>query len=588
MNVFELLDEHYKMQQGGTWEKQQAKVKAEKDAKLKLLLQDKDFLNNLKEQSKSNKNKEVNLKSSDATKVVTKNRPELTSKVARNKTDQEIADERQYIREQSNKNPLNTFSGIVQPSNWTRENLASSAKGLESEYRVSDTPNFFDDWVNPANMVGNMASNLGQSPLQAQQSDSYMPYITSIGTPLAVGAMAGLGTQNTGQFVNNLANPLAGFGLKDRALDAVRIGKEIIQNPKVIIKEAVKDIKKLPNQTEQVYHTFRDRNKPLYKIGSDNLENALESKIKNLQTEEGFNRLVNQELEITRNINPYSRERDLIEKANKNANARIDELSQTENLNKSFLNAKLENPNINVNPFLDFGIPKNNAHFQGNYNNTINLDFLKKVNKDFILDEGAIKPGKIAIGREYAEDIGVYDHEINHALQNGRQTKIDKDIIEHFSNLENRKAGLVSKKRSSDADEAALSYLLTGSKGKEPSSFLAEARQAMLNKGLIKDIYEPITPDIIEKSMQYFSKNPIKNKYTKSSSTRIFDIANKNSAEFLANQMNKLPAIAPIAGATYLATQGQEEPKKFQQGGKINYSENEKKFLEEVAQLKLI
>ena len=50
----------------------------------KLLLQDKEFLNNLKEQSKkNNKNKEVNIKPSDATKVVIKNRPELTSKVAR-------------------------------------------------------------------------------------------------------------------------------------------------------------------------------------------------------------------------------------------------------------------------------------------------------------------------------------------------------------------------------------------------------------------------------------------------------------------------------------------------------------------------
>jgi hypothetical protein len=55
-----------------------------------------------------------------------------------------------------------------------------------------------------------MASNLGQAPLQAQQQDSYMPYVTSIGTPLAVGALAGLGTKSTGQFVNNLVNPLAG------------------------------------------------------------------------------------------------------------------------------------------------------------------------------------------------------------------------------------------------------------------------------------------------------------------------------------------------------------------------------------------
>jgi hypothetical protein len=61
-------------------------------------------------------------------------------------------------------------------------------------------------------MIGDMASNLGQAPLRAQQEDSYMPYVTAVGTPLAVGAMAGIGTQNTGQFVNNLANPLAGTG----------------------------------------------------------------------------------------------------------------------------------------------------------------------------------------------------------------------------------------------------------------------------------------------------------------------------------------------------------------------------------------
>ena len=111
MNVFELLDEHYKMQQGGTWEKQQAKVKAEKDAKLKLLLQDKDFLNNLKEQSKNSKSKEVNLKASDATKVVIKNRPEIVSKSARNKTDKEIAEAFELrLKEKNDKiNGINKF-----------------------------------------------------------------------------------------------------------------------------------------------------------------------------------------------------------------------------------------------------------------------------------------------------------------------------------------------------------------------------------------------------------------------------------------------------------------------------------------------
>ena len=49
-----------------------------------------------------------------------------------------------------------------------------------------------------------------------------------------------------------------------------------------------------------------------------------------------------------------------------------------------------------------------------------------------------------------------------------------------------------------------------------------------------------------------------------------------------------MKSIVPIAGASYLATQGQQEqnPPQYQQGGE--YSENEKKFLEELAQLKLI
>ena len=325
------------MQQGGTWEKQKAKVQKEKfqgNNLLEMLQEDRDLIERLSKKDRIKK--ETNTKTSDNTKVNTKNKPELTSKSARNKTDKEIAQEREAKIEESIKYQDVPFT----QENW-REVLSKETQATGDKFRVSLEPNFFDDYLNPAVMIGSMADNLGQAPLQAQQQDSYMPYVTSVGMPLAVGAMAGLGTQNTGQFVNNLANPLAGFGLKDKALDAIRIGKEIIQNPKVVIGETIKEIKKLPNQAEQVYHTFMDRNKPLYKIGSDNLENALESKVKNLQTDEGFNRLFNQELEITRNINPYSRESDLIEKANKNANARIDELSQTENLNKSYLNAKL-------------------------------------------------------------------------------------------------------------------------------------------------------------------------------------------------------------------------------------------------------
>ena len=96
MNVFELLDEHYKMQQGGgTWEKQKAKVQKEKfqgNNLLEMLQEDKDLIERLSKKDRIKK--ETNIKTSDNTKVNTKNKPELTSKSARNKTDKEIAEER--------------------------------------------------------------------------------------------------------------------------------------------------------------------------------------------------------------------------------------------------------------------------------------------------------------------------------------------------------------------------------------------------------------------------------------------------------------------------------------------------------------
>jgi hypothetical protein len=211
-----------------SWELQQEKLKAEKDSKLKKLLEQekpiykkKTFDEKLAEKKAQESTKTIQ---KDNTNVRNYNNSDKFSKEARNLTksereekqkyeDEQIAKERKVIREKSDANVLNQWSlDAFKPSNYTRENFAEMAKGLESRYRVSDKPNFFDDYLNPANMIGGMASNLGQAPLQAQQSDSYMPYVTSIGTPLVTGALAGLGTQNTGQFVNNLANPLAGTG----------------------------------------------------------------------------------------------------------------------------------------------------------------------------------------------------------------------------------------------------------------------------------------------------------------------------------------------------------------------------------------
>ena len=103
--------------------------------------------------------------------------------------------------------------------NW-RELLARETQATGDKFRLfPEEDSFIDNWLNPGVMIGNMASNLGQAPYQAEQTDSYMPYVTAIGTPLTVGALAGYGANSNSQFVNNLVNPLAGInpltGLKN-------------------------------------------------------------------------------------------------------------------------------------------------------------------------------------------------------------------------------------------------------------------------------------------------------------------------------------------------------------------------------------
>lgn len=92
-----------------------------------------------------------------------------------------------------------------------REKLYVSGKALESRGRLDENEESMVDEFNPLNILGNLAGNLGQAPYQAKRSGSLTPYLTAVGAPLAVGALAGLGANTTGEFINNLANPLAGL-----------------------------------------------------------------------------------------------------------------------------------------------------------------------------------------------------------------------------------------------------------------------------------------------------------------------------------------------------------------------------------------
>ena len=184
-----------------------------------------------------------------------------------NKTDEEYAEERRLVREKASKNVLSQDNWeAFDPDNITRENLAESSAGLESQFRYDDKPNFFDDYINPLNMIGGMASNLGQAPLQAEQSNSFLPYATAIGLPLTVGALSGFGAPSTGQFVNNVVNPLAGFAgntsktaLRSSVDMVSPVGRKLREIRRAGLKEGLseKEISKL--QMNQVGITSKQR-----------------------------------------------------------------------------------------------------------------------------------------------------------------------------------------------------------------------------------------------------------------------------------------------------------------------------------------
>ena len=91
------------------------------------------------------------------------------------------------------------------------KDLYDIGEGMKSKYRFSNEDNFFDDYINPFNMVGGIAGGLAQTPELINQGE-YGNAALNVGLPLGVGALSGIGAQNIGQFTNNLVNPLAGSG----------------------------------------------------------------------------------------------------------------------------------------------------------------------------------------------------------------------------------------------------------------------------------------------------------------------------------------------------------------------------------------
>lgn len=267
--------------------------------------------------------------------------------------------------------------------------------------------------------------------------------------------------------------------------------------------------------------------------GAESLENVVNSRLNDLTSKEGYERLVKQEKQYLESIN-YSGNRTLEKQAQINAGARINELKDSKLLNS------LARDYYKGNYIRGTGLDEiiNNKNF---YNNAYSES--GRIGVDDIGEQ--IISGEIGIGAPYLNNIPTMHHEIAHALQRGRKMPIDTEL----SFITPRPD--LSKK---EADQ--FLYFFKGSGGLEPSGFANELRASMLERGLINNIYDPITPGLLEKAYNSFKTKPMGiyvNPQTNlpvdfKSTHRILDFMDPNMYNFrtLARTMNKLPSTVPI------------------------------------------
>lgn len=140
----------------------------------------------------------------------------------------------------------------------TPELLAQETQAIGDKISLQNIPyvgKYIPNILDVTQGIGNMASGLGRIPLNLEKGN-YGQAALDVAIPLGVGALAGVGTENTGQFVNNIVNPLAGTG-------------ELINNL---------GNKYLPNVYKLNPLAFKPNPEMMYRgIGKEGMEDALES-----------------------------------------------------------------------------------------------------------------------------------------------------------------------------------------------------------------------------------------------------------------------------------------------------------------------
>jgi hypothetical protein len=168
----------------------------------------------------------------------------------------------------------------------------------------------------------------------------------------------------------------------------------------------------------------------------------------------------------------------------------------------------------------------------------------------------------------------VIQHELGHLIQRGVKTNLDKEL-EGLKLLKNESGNLFSSAKGSSSDtqaydaifnktndyfKKARKYFNTGGKGQEKLPFLEEVRADMLERGMIKNLGDDITEDMIKQHYANYMMEVQGEKYP----LRLYDIMENNPANFslLKSVMNKMPLVIIATGVGYsvMGGDGKEQP----------------------------
>ena len=158
------------------------------------------------------------------------------------------------------------------------KDLYDIGEGMKSKYRFSNENNFFDDYINPFNIVGGVAGRLAQTPELINQGD-YTNAALALAAPLGIGAIGSIGANTAKQFLNNTFNPVAASHITHTpALVAAKIA-------------AKKTLQKQGASTYQRGGKVEDKKSTLSKLKK---ALSLKENLGNLDTKEGYFTPLNQ------------------------------------------------------------------------------------------------------------------------------------------------------------------------------------------------------------------------------------------------------------------------------------------------------